>query len=725
MAGPALTIALAGNPNSGKTTIFNALTGSRQHVGNYPGVTVEKKEGTALLDGAELTIVDLPGTYSLTAHSLDEVVARNFVIEQRPDVVVDIVDATNLQRSLYLATQFMELGVPVVLALNMLDLARAQGLQIQAERLGELLGVPVVETIGQRGQGLTELLRQAVRSARGEAGPPRPVNYGPEVEPHVTELAGLLERHGVSDRRRWFAVKLLEDDGETHKRLARLYGQPTLDTLRAKAGRTRHHIQSILGDPTEIILADRRYGFISGACTECVTETVEARYARTDRIDRILTNRFLGLPIFALLMFLTFQLTFALGNPMVDGLEGGIAWLGEQVGGLWPEGSDSALQSLLVDGVIGGVGQVLVFVPLIALLFLAIAFLEDSGYMARAAFILDHLMHRIGLHGKSFIPMLVGFGCTVPGILATRTLENRRDRLTMILVLPLISCGARLPVYVLILGAFFPARAVLGWRGWGVTNQALLLLAIYAIGVLLAVVAARVLRATVFRGEATPFVMELPPYRLPTLKGLCVHMWERTGEYLKKAGTIILGFVILFWALAYWPQLEPAERAAFEQQRQVVLAQGLAPEAEQSALAVLDVAEQRAELEQSYVGRLGRAIAPIFRPAGFDWRISTALLGSFAAKEMFVSQMAVIYAVGMGTGGASEPLMAELAASYSALTGFCVMLFVLIGTPCVGTVAVTVRESGRWYWAAIQWLYLTALAWLVVVIVYQVGTLVA
>jgi ferrous iron transport protein B len=718
-----LTIALAGNPNSGKTTVFNAITGARQHVGNYPGVTVEKKTGSTTHGDIRLDVVDLPGTYSLTAYSIEEVVSRNFLLDEKPDVVIDIVDSSNLERNLYLATQLMELGVPLVLAFNMSDVAASRGFNIDEDKLSELLGVPIVNTVGHKGKGISELLDAALAAAGKTASEQRYPNYGGEIEPHLRQLTELVEQKCGKDRPRWFAIKLLENDEETIKRLHHVCPEHT-EELTLEAERIRKHIESVCGDAAEIIFADRRYGFISGACTEAVTQSVERRHERSDRIDAVMTNRYLGLPIFALLMFLVFQLTFSVGNPLVDLLDSGKGLLAEAVGGLWGEaGADSVLRSLLVDGIIEGVGAVLVFTPLIMLLFLAIAFLEDSGYMARAAFVIDRLMHKIGLHGKSFIPMLIGFGCTVPGIMATRTLETRRDRITTILVLPLMSCGARLPIYVLILGAFFPGWVIFTVLGiYDVTNQALWLFLIYMIGIALAVVCAKIFRATLLKGEATPFVMELPPYRMPTIKGLAIHMWERTWLYIKKAGTIILAIVVVLWALAYWPKMGEEKHAVFEQQRIAVQAEKQA-DAEQTAdrIAEIDAAEHEAELEHSAIGRAGKAIAPVFKPCGFDWKISTATIGAFAAKEVFVGQMGVLYSVGEDVDEESDDLREKLAAKYTPLIGFCIMLFSLISMPCMVTVAVTVREAG-WRWALLQVTYLTVLAWVLTTIVYQVGS---
>lgn len=720
-----LTIALAGNPNSGKTTIFNSLTGGRQHVGNYPGVTVEKKEGFCRFGDARLRVVDLPGTYSLTAYSAEELLARDCLIHDRPDAVVDILDASNLERNLYLAVQIMELGAPLVLALNMSDVARQRGIEFDLELLAKLLGVAVVPTVGHKGAGRNELLAAAVGIARtGRASEPLHVDYGSDIEAEIARLSGVIEHAGVAwpgVPSRWLAVKLLEGDAEVRKRIA----EPAILDAAERAAR---HVESVLGDSPEALIAERRYGFIAGACREAVRSTASSRQSASDQIDKVLVSRWLGLPIFAIMMLLVFQLTFTLGARPMEWIEAGFARLGAAVNGLWAPGSDSMLRSLLVDGIIAGVGGVLVFLPNILLLFLAIAVLEDSGYMARAAFIMDRLMHKIGLHGKSFVPMLIGFGCSVPAIMATRTLESRRDRLTTMLVLPLMSCGARLPIYLLIIPAFFANVVLLDLGPLALTSHAALMMMIYVIGMVLAVISAKLLKATLLRGETPPFVMELPPYRMPTLRSVGLHMWNRGGAYLKKAATIILGISIVLWAMQQWPGL-PAERAkAFEQQRADVEArQELDDDARDEALAEIDNAQAEAALEASLMGRVGKGIEPVLRPAGFDWKISTAMIGAFAAKEVFVAQLGIVYSLGEidpEDNKEFEPLQAKLKENYSPLVGLCIMLFCLISAPCMATIAVTRRESNSWRWALFQLLGLTVIAWIVTVAVYQVGSLI-
>ncbi len=680
-----IIVAIAGNPNSGKTSIFNMLTGARQHVGNYPGVTVEKKEGLCRYKGYEITVVDLPGTYSLSAYSMEELIARNFIIEEQPDVVVDIVDASNIERNLYLATQLIEMNAPLVLAFNMSDIAERRGLIFDIEQLFKLLGAKIVSTVGNKGKGKIELLEAVVETVQqGRAERTHKINYGEEIEEEVGKIeaivaekeAALAEKYGP----RWLAIKLLERDSDI---ISKIRHKEILDAADASI----EHLKDIFGDEPEIITADRRYGFISGACQETIKSTVESRHSKSDIIDSVITSRVLGLPIFLLLMYLVFLLTFKLGEYPMGWLEHFFGWAGNTISSFWPAGSENWLKSLLVDGVIGGVGGVLVFLPNILLLFLAIALLEDSGYMARAAFVMDRIMHKIGLHGKSFIPMLIGFGCSIPAIMGTRILENRRNRLTTIMVIPLMSCGARLTIYALIIPAFF-TESLRGPMLW----------LIYLIGIVLAIVCIKILRLTVFRGETIPFVMELPPYRMPTLKSVCIHMWQRGWTYLRKAGTIILAISIILWAAGSYPK--PS----------------------QDSLAGLDPQQaQQAKLAYSVIGRIGQAIAPALKPLGFDWKIGTALIGATAAKEVFVAQLGIIYAEG-STDEDTETLREKLQANYTPLTGFCIMLFCLIYAPCVATVVMTRHETNSWAWALFQFFGLTVLAYIVTFIVYQVGS---
>ena len=682
-----ITVAIAGNPNSGKTSIFNMLTGASRHVANYPGTTVEIEETHCDYGGLRITFVDLPGTYGLTAFSEEELVARNFIIDKKPDVVVNVIDCSNVERNLYLTTQLIEIDVPLVIAFNMSDVAQRQGILFDTGQLSTFLEAPIVYTVANKAQGRLGLL-DAITAVANAAKKPRThrIAYGDEIEDAINQLEPLVRSQqpelAAKYDSRWLAVKLLEQDNTI---LSKIQSRPLLDLLDRQISR----LKAVFGDDPELIIADKRYGFISGACQETVRTTIELRHTTSDLADVVLTHRLFGMPIFLLLMYMVFYLTFTIAAWPMAWLERFFGWLAASIANLWPPNADDWLRSLLVDGIIPGVGGVLVFLPNILILFLAIAVLEDSGYMARAAFIMDKLMHKIGLHGKSFIPMLIGFGCSVPAIMATRILENKRSRLTTIMVLPLMSCGARLTIYGLLIPAFFPRH----WRGP-------VLWLIYLTGIVLAVIAAKVLRLTIFRGEAADFVMELPPYRVPTFKSILNHTWIRGWLYLKKAGTIILAFSIILWAAMNYPKLD-----------------------QQSLAGVSGDQIRQAQLADSVVGRLGRAIEPVIKPLGFDWKIGTALIGSAAAKELFVSQLGIIYAVSSHEDAAAIPtLRSHLQADYSPLAGFCVMLFCLITFPCVSTLVVTRSETGSWRWPAFQCLYLTALAYIVTLIVFQLGS---
>ncbi len=693
----AVTVALAGNPNSGKTSLFNRLTGGRQHVGNYPGVTVEKKWGRYGEGLGQVNLVDLPGTYSLTAQSEEERVARAYLINEEPDLVVDVVDASNLERNLYLAVQLMELEVNLVIALNMIDAARGQGMIIDRAKIEELTGAPVVETEGHRGGGIAEL-KSVIRHRAGEKTKLRRVNYGQEIEAVIARLEELLTAiEDLPIPLRYGAIKLLEGDREITRGVMENHPEP--EKVRAAVAEASAGIEDRFGETLAALLADRRYGFAMGLVKEVLVRPPRGdRISQTERADSILTHRFFGLPIFLAFMYALFWLTFTVGDPLMGVIEGLFGWLGDGISSAWPVDRAEWLHSLIVDGIIGGVGGVMVFLPNIVLLFLGISILEDTGYMSRAAFIMDRVMHRFGLHGKSFIPMLIGFGCTIPAIMATRTLESRRDRLITMLILPFISCGARLPIYLLLIPAFFPKQ----WHApvlWG----------LYLLGIVLGLVMARVLRKTILGGTEAPFVMELPPYRMPSKRSILIHMWNRSAMYLRKAGTIILAISIVLWALVSFPK--PSEY-------QVDIARGESVAMSESAAARARAAE---DLEFSLAGRIGHFLEPVTAPMGFDWRINTAFLGAFAAKEVFVAQMAIVFAMEEEADG-GVGLRAVLARNYSAAQGMAILIFALLATPCMATVAITRRESGRWVWAALQWSGLTALAYFLATLVYQLGS---
>lgn len=701
----ALQIALAGNPNTGKSTLFNALTGGRQHVGNYPGVTVEKKQGVRAHAGRSLSIVDLPGAYSLTAYAADELVARNHLVQRRPDVVVDIVDTSNLERNLYLTLQLIEMGLSVVLALNMSDVASARGIKADPARLSARLGVPVVEIVASKDEGLEELLDSVVLRAQSPASGGRPgikSLYGDTIERAIERVGDEFIRSeaiGSCDAR-WMAIKALEGDRNV---LDQLRSDAATAAVRAGAAA----VERALGQDPEIAIAQKRYERIARICSEAVRSAPEMPADATDRIDAIVTHRLLGIPIFAAIMYLVFQFTFSAGGPAMDWLDGAVHALKGFVAGLWPQGSVSLLKSLLTDGVIAGAGSVVAFVPNIVLLFFAIAVLEDSGYMARAAFVMDRLMHRIGLHGKSFIPFIIGFGCSVPAIMAARSLEDRRERLLTILVAPLISCGARLPIYLLIIPAFFARRL-----------QTPMLALMYLIGIILAIACAKLLSATILKGDSSPLVMELPPYRLPVLKNLLAHTWDRASLYLTKIGTVILSLSVVLWLLTTFP-VKRVFSVNFDALT-VQAHQTLSGDALRARL--VDLAGRRKSEAMAYTiaGRVGDALTPALKPIGFDGRIGTALIGAFAAKEVFVAQLGISFAID-GAGAGSASLRGELQKHYSMLTGFCIMLYCLISAPCIATFAVTKRESGALKWSLLQFGGMTAIAYAITLIVYQIG----
>lgn len=656
-----IRIALAGNPNVGKSTIFNALTGSRQHVGNWPGVTVEKKSGTAITGKTEVEIVDLPGTYSLTAYSIDEVVARDYIIEEKPDVVIHVVDATNFERNLYLTTQLMELNVPLVIALNMSDEAEKNGMLINRNLIKKYFEIPAVRTVGSKGEGLDELLRAVISEAETSPHHEHAIGYGGETEQHIADLVTVLEKDPALAARyppRWLAIRLLEGDGNAQEKIN---ASPIKDAVASVLATT---------DPekTEAAMADRRYEVIGAllpqVCTTCVKEM-----NASDVIDRVVTDRYLGIPIFLALMWAAFELTFAVASPFMSAIDAVFGYCAEYVAtsGLEP----AWLASLLGDGIIGGMGSVLIFIPNIFILLFILSLLEDSGYLARAAFVMDRLMYAIGLPGKSFIPMLIGFGCNVPAIMATRTIEDKNDRLITILVNPFMSCGARLPVYVLLAGAFFPA------------NAGTVVFILYVLGIVIAISSAYLLRKTLLPGRPAPFLMEMPPYRFPTAETSIRHMWDRGEMYIRKAGGIILIGAFGVWILASFPY---------------------------------GVGYGSAE---SFAGMLGHLLQPIFAPLGFDWKIAVALLFGFVAKEIVVGSLGVLYGTGGDEGSLTNALLAD--PSLGPVAAFALMAFVLLYMPCVATLAVIRKETGSWKWTAFSVAYGIVMAYLVAFIIVRTG----
>jgi ferrous iron transport protein B len=712
-------VALAGNPNTGKTSVFNALTRARQKVGNYPGVTVEKRQGRFTFEGVAFEILDLPGTYSLSSYSPEERVAQNELLYGNNDVVVVVADAANLKRSLILLAQVLETGQNPLLCLNMADEAERAGQKLDLGLLEQLLGLPVVTTVAHKGEG-ADALREAIARAAATPMVASRLVLGDRLQRSLDRVeAALQTTHLAPSTRRWVANRLLVGDDQFVARM-RDQGAAGARSLRV-ARRERDRLESDTGLDAALYVTERYYGFVDGLLRE-VTIRAARQDARavSDRIDSVVVHRVLGVPLFLAVMYAIFWLTFTVGEVPMAWLEAGTAWLGEAVSGLWPQGSDSPVRSLLVDGVVGGVGGVVVFLPNIVLLFFGLAILEDTGYMARAAFIVDRVMHIFGLHGRSFIPMVTGFGCSIPGIMATRTMENQRDRLTTMLVLPLMSCGARVPIWLLLVPAFFAPV----WR-------APVLWSIYVIGIVLALILALVLRRTLLRGEEAPFVMDLPPYRLPTLRAVTTQMVERSWLYLRKAGSVILGISIVMWFITSYPKADRCQVDDRLAAGPVVMVAAATPATAVPGASVAvwrapqrpDQARAARDLQASVAGQLGRGLEPLLRPLGLDWKVGVGLIGAFAAKEVFVAQMGIVYSLGKVDEG-SATLRQAIARDYSAASGFALMLFLLIATPCMATIAVTRRESGSWKWAMLQLGGLTAVGYLVALLFYQLARLI-
>ncbi len=729
-------IVLAGNPNSGKTTLFNLLTGGRQHVGNYPGVTVEKKQGTLTTGDKKFEIVDLPGTYSLTAYSLEEIVARDFLVDAKPSVVVNIVDAANLERNLYFTVQLLEMGLPVCIALNMMDVARKQGIDIDAGLLSRLLKVPVVSVVARNGSGKQALV-QTIASMAGK--PPAAglrISYGRDLDAAMDEMVPVIEETGFLDGRydpRWIALKYLEEDQQIieagHK------DDPvTAMKLTAIVEAVKTHINNTFDTHPESIIADQRYGYVNSVLKQGVQRFAgdENRLQLSDRIDRIVTNRFLGPVIMVAMLMGLYQFTFSFSEIPVAFVERIFAWISGLVDTAL---GDGMVKSLLISGIIDGVGGVLGFVPLIMFMFFGIAFLEDTGYLARMAFMLDRLFRMFGLHGSSVMAFIVSGGiaggCAVPGVMATRTLRSPKERLATLLTVPFMNCGAKLPVFALLVAAFFTE------------NQAQVMLLITFISWAGALLVARLLRSTIIRGDSTPFVMELPPYRLPTLKGLFIHTFERIFQYIKKAGTVILLISIVLWAMMTFPGLDENRVREFENRKALVTAglpadqadefqAGAASfvtekEADRIKKSLLQIEREQAKeaLKNSIAGRLGTAMETVTRFAGFDWRTNIALIGGFAAKEVVVSTLGTAYSLGEVDPEDTASLSERLKSSegWGPLAAFSLILFTIFYAPCFVTVVCISKETGTWKWGAFSVVFNTVLALSVSIIFYQAGSM--
>lgn len=728
-----INVALVGNPNCGKTSLFNFASGAHERVGNYSGVTVDAKEGRATFEGYEFNLVDLPGTYSLSAYSPEELYVRKQIIEKTPDIIINVIDASNIERNLYLTTQLVDMHLRMICALNMFDEFENRGDKLDYQKLSRLFGVPMIPTVFKTGRGVDLLFHIIINmyegvdflDDKGNINPEvaadiqqwhdtysngviadhgedfahgeRPnnsvyrhihLNHGPLIESCIEAVKTELQhdeqiRHRYSTR--YLSIKLLENDADTEKLIRSLpNSRQIIDVRDSQAARIRKETK----EDSETAIMDAKYGFIHGALQESEYEEGKKQdtYQVTHLLDSIITNKYVGFPLFFLLLYAMFQVTFSLGQYPMDWIESGVSALGEWFTSSLPDGP---LKDMLVDGVIGGVGAVIVFLPQILILYAFISFMEDSGYMARAAFIMDKLMHKMGLHGKSFIPLIMGFGCNVPAVMATRTIESRRSRLITMLILPMMSCSARLPIYIMITGTFFAAQ-----------YRSLIMISLYAIGILMAVLMSRIFSRWLVKGEDTPFVMELPPYRFPTAKATFRHTWEKGKQYLKKMGGVILVASIIVWALGYFPHDDS-----------------------------LDTQQQQ---EQSYIGHIGKAIEPVFRLQGFDWKLDVGLIAGVGAKEIVASTLGVLYS---GDDSVADDTVEDTGSKYSALyqkmsadgitplIAFCYLLFVLIYFPCIATIAAIKNESGSWRWALFAAGYTTVLAWAVSAAVYQIGSM--
>ncbi|MEA3466544.1 MAG: ferrous iron transport protein B [Thermodesulfobacteriota bacterium] len=716
------TIAFAGNPNAGKTTLFNTITGSRQHVGNYPGITVERKEGSVQFEQNKLDIIDLPGCYSLTAYTQEELVARQVLVEERPDLVVNVVDATKLERHLYLTVQFLELGIPVVLALNMMDDVRSKGITIDIPALAKALGSPAISTVARSGEGKQELLQQVVNTATGRQGDWTPlyISYGPDVDPALETMEQIIVEQSFLTERypaRWTAIKFLEGDDNLLEQ-----GQQDPDTterLTLLVDNLREHCLKTLNSFPEAIIADYRYGFIHSLLRTSVVTMPESttRMDVTDNMDRVLTHKVLGPGLMMLLLYLIFQATFTLGDYPMQLVGTFFGLLADTATKLLPEGH---LQSLIVSGIIDGVGGVLGFVPLIMIMFAIISFLEDSGYMARVAYMMDKVFRAFGLHGSSVMPFIISGGiaggCAVPGVMAARTLRSPREKLATIITAPFMPCGAKIPVFLLLIGAFFA------------DYRPLIMFTITLTAWVMALLVAKLLRSTLIRGESTPFVMELPPYRWPTLQGVIIHTWERTWEYIQKAGTVILAISILLWVGMTFPGQTPEQMKPFDQQRQQIqraLEQSSsAPQQQELEIQLLQLNHQQgmAALKNSAAGKLGIMLEPISRWAGFNWRTNIALIGGVAAKEVIVSTLGTAYSLGEVDTEQSSSLAERIAddTDWNRSAAVSAMLFVLLYAPCFVTIVVMARESS-WKWACFALIFNSTIAFFLATLVYQIG----
>ena len=684
-----INIALIGNPNCGKTSLFNFVSGAHERVGNYSGVTVDAKEGHAEFNGYNFNIVDLPGTYSLSAYSPEELYVRKQIVEKTPDVIINVIDASNIERNLYLTTQLVDMNLKIVGALNMFDEFESRGDKLDYDKLGELFGMPFVPTVFKTGRGIDELFQTIINVYEGVSEPGKNyvrhihLNHGKYIEQAIDKVKKEIQKNDQIRYKystRFLAIKLLEKDSKIESQIKTLPNGNDIIKIRDKAA---EQILEETREDSETAIMNAKYGIIHGAMQEAGSEEGKQTdtYQVTHAIDAVITNRYIGFPLFFIFLYLMFEITFTLGQYPMDWIESGVNALSELMRSIMPEGP---LKDMVVDGAIAGVGAVIVFLPQILILYFIISFMEDSGYMARAAFIMDKVMHKMGLHGKSFIPLIMGFGCNVPAVMATRTIESRRSRLITILVLPLMSCSARLPIYIMIIGTFFAVK-----------YQSLVMISLYVTGVILAVIMSRIFSKWLIKGDDTPFVMELPPYRFPTGKAILRHTWEKGKQYLKKMGGIILVASLIVWALGYFPHNKNLNN--------------------------------REQKEQSYIGLIGKTIEPVFKAQGFNWKLDVSLVAGIGAKEIVASTMGVLYSNDNEASSDAEKyqiLHEKMQADgITPLIAFSYLLFVLIYFPCIATVAAIKSETGSWKWTMFSILYTTLLAWCVSALCYQVGNM--
>lgn len=718
--GKIINVALVGNPNCGKTTLFNAASGSHERVGNYSGVTVDAKTAKYKQGGYTFNLVDLPGTYSITEYSPEELYVRSHIIEKMPDIVINVLDASNLERNLFLTTQLIDMNIKVVIALNMYDELKKKGAKFDYESLGKMIGIPIIPTVASKGKGVEKLFSKLIEVYEDRDPVVRHVhiNYGSLIERSIREIQDEVWKNpSITDKisSRFIAVKLLEHDKPTRELLKKA---PNYEEVKAVTKKNIKLLEAEYGESSETILTDAKYGFIAGALRETYRESKKPKRVIRE-IDDLLTHRFWGFPIFLFFMWLMFQSTFTLGSYPMEWIDAGVGMLSNWVSGVM---TDGPLKDLLVDGVIGGVGGVIIFLPNILILFFFISLMEDTGYMSRASFIMDKLMHKIGLHGKSFIPLIMGFGCNVPAIMATRTLENRKDRILTMIITPFMSCSARLPVYVLLISAIFPK------------NQGIVLFSIYFTGIVLAIVTALIMKKIAFAKKTVPFVMELPPYRIPTLRNTAMHMWHKGQQYLKKMGNVILIASVLIWALGYFPRNVDFS-VDYEGERNLVKQNSMLNETEKTVkLKSINLAQEAERQEKSYIGRMGHAIEPVISPLGYDWKMGVSLLTGLAAKEIVISTMAVLYQADGDPNEDTETLKHKIIEQqhntgtlkgqrvFTPLVSIGFMLFILIYFPCVAVIA-AIKKEANWGWAIFTMVYTTALAWLVAFLVYQVGSM--